>query len=64
MLQCQGEGGGTCGRDLYRVFWGKKLKRGLLANLSIDGKVILKWAVKKTLCEIVGRIYLAQDACH
>jgi len=32
---------------LYRVWWAKLKERNYLEDLGIDGRIILKWVVKK-----------------
>jgi len=68
MLQIQGEKGGQGMCHMWgqfvQSFLGKKLKSDLIANLGMGEKLILKWALKKTLYEVMGRIDLAWDACH
>jgi hypothetical protein len=50
MLQSQGERGGQGICHVWekpvRFFPRKKIKRDLLANLGMNGKVILKWTIK------------------
>jgi hypothetical protein len=40
---------GTCGRDFYKGFFRKKSKSDFLANLGMDGKLMLKMGHKENI---------------
>lgn len=58
-----GRASGTNGdrRGEYNCLWGNRRERSHLDDLSVDGRIILEWILKKEDVGCVYRIYLSED---